>query len=62
MKSLAAVGVQFHITRAEFWADKDGAHNTDDEWLNCINKDSELSRNIINGDYHVLWTEPSLHT
>lgn len=48
------MGVEFHITRAEFWADNDDAQITADEWLNYINNDNELSRHIINGDYHAL--------
>ncbi|CFQ49268.1 Uncharacterised protein [Yersinia frederiksenii] len=55
------MGVEFHITRAEFWADNDDAQITADEWLNYINSDNELSRYIINGDYHALWSGPSLY-
>lgn len=52
------MGVEFHITRAEFWADNDDAQITSDEWLHYINSDNELSRYIINGDYHALWSGP----
>ena len=31
------MGVEFHITRAEFWADNDDAQITSDEWLHYIN-------------------------
>lgn len=55
------MGVEFHITRAEFWADNDDAQITSDEWLHYINSDNELSRYIINGDYHALWSGPSLY-
>ncbi|WP_375123957.1 hypothetical protein [Pantoea sp. CS_6] len=40
------MGVEFHITRAEFWADKGDAQISADEWLNYINKDNELSRDV----------------
>ncbi len=50
------MGVEFHITRAEFWAENEDAQITADEWLNYINNDNELSRYIINGDYHALWS------
>jgi len=53
------VGIEFHITRAEFWADNDDAQISADEWLNYINNDNELSRDGINGDYHALWSGPS---
>lgn len=46
------MSVEFHITRAEFWAENEDAQITADEWLNYINNDNELSRYIINGDYH----------
>ncbi|MNS13490.1 hypothetical protein ACB496_08840 [Lelliottia nimipressuralis] len=55
------MGVEFHITRAEFWADNDDEQITAEEWLDYINSDNELSRYIINGDYHALWSGPSLH-
>lgn len=55
------MGVEFHITRAEFWADNDDAQITADEWLNYINNDNELSRCTINGEYHALWSGPSLY-
>ncbi|WP_371128444.1 hypothetical protein [Enterobacter cloacae] len=50
------MGVELHITRAEFWADNEDAQITADEWLNYINNDNELSRYIINGDYNALWS------
>ena len=43
------MGIEFHITRAEFWADNDDAQISADEWLNYINNDNELSRDGING-------------
>ena len=53
------MGVEFHITRAEFWADNEDAQITADEWLNYVNNDYELSRDVINGDYQALWSGPS---
>ncbi|HAE78299.1 hypothetical protein JC794_04085 [Morganella morganii] len=55
------MGVEFHITRAEFWVENEDAQITADEWLNYINNDNELNRYIINGDYHALWSGPSLY-
>lgn len=55
------MGIEFYITRAELWADNDDAQITSDEWLSYINSDDELSRYIKNGDYHALWSGPSLY-
>ncbi|AJK17587.1 hypothetical protein B7R74_14150 [Yersinia pseudotuberculosis] len=55
------MGVEFHITRAEFWADNDEAQITSDEWLSYINSDDELIIDTKNGDYHTLWSGPSLY-
>lgn len=55
------MGVEFHITRAEFWAENEDTQITADEWLNYINNDNELRRCIINGDCHALWSGPSLY-
>ncbi|MBB1201211.1 hypothetical protein EGM70_13035 [Enterobacteriaceae bacterium 89] len=53
------MGVEFHITRAEFWADNEDAQIKADEWLEYINNDNELSRYFRNGDYYALWLGPS---
>ncbi|MDO6406498.1 hypothetical protein [Pantoea phytobeneficialis] len=55
------MGLEFHITRAEFWADNDDAQITSDEWLSYIKSDHELKRDIKNGEYHSLWSGPSLY-
>lgn len=54
------MGVEFYITRAEFWADNDDAQITADEWVSYISSDGELSRNTKNGDCNALWSGPSL--
>ncbi|QYM91367.1 hypothetical protein [Dickeya zeae] len=55
------MGVEFHITRADFWADNDEAQITADEWLSYIHSDDELSIDVKNGDYYALWSGFSLH-
>lgn len=48
------MGVEFHITRADFWAENDEAQITPEEWLAFIDSDSDLTRDLKNGDYHAL--------
>ncbi|WP_312187120.1 hypothetical protein [Leclercia sp.] len=55
------MGVEFYITRAEFWADNDDAQISADEWLRYINSDDELNHDITSGDYHAWWSGPSLY-
>ena len=55
------MGVEFHITRAAFWADNDDVQITPDEWLNYINSDNELRLYPVNGEYHAIWSGPSLY-
>ena len=55
------MSVEFYITRAEFWADNGDVQITSDEWINYINSDNELSQYVVNGDYHALWSGPSLY-
>lgn len=43
------MGVEFHITRAEFWVDNDDAQISADEWLNYINNDNELHMMTFGG-------------
>lgn len=38
------MGIEFYITRAEFWADNDDTQITSDEWLSYINSDNELRK------------------
>lgn len=49
------MGVEFYITRADFWAENEEAQITPEEWLSLIDSDSELTRDVKNGDYHALW-------
>lgn len=49
------MGVEFHITRAEYWAENDDNQISSDEWLDIINNDSELSLCKRNGEYHAIW-------
>jgi len=53
------MGVEFYITRADFWAENEEAQITPEEWLSLINSDSELTRDVKNGDYHALWSGAS---
>lgn len=49
------MGVEFHITRAEFWAENDDNQISSDEWLNIINSDPELSHSPRNGELNAIW-------
>lgn len=49
------MGVEFHITRAEFWAENDDNQISSDEWLNIINSDPELSLSPRNGEFNAIW-------
>ena len=53
------MGVEFYITRADFWAENDDAQITSEEWLSCVDGDDELRIDTRNGDYHALWLWPS---
>lgn len=55
------MGIEFYITRAEFWADNDDTQISSDEWFNYINNDDELNLDIKNGEYHAWWSGPSLY-
>jgi hypothetical protein len=50
------MGVNFHITRAEFWADNSDAQISSKEWLGLIEADAELSLESSNGAFHAVWT------
>ena len=56
------MGVELHITCADFWADNDAAPITREEWLVYVATDPELaltpevSRHFKG---HVVWTGPS---
>ncbi|WP_370581424.1 hypothetical protein [Pantoea sp. PNT02] len=49
------MGVEFHITRAEYWAENDEDQISSDEWLDIINNDPELSLYTKHGEYHAIW-------
>lgn len=55
------MGVEFYITRADFWAENEEAQITHEEWVAFIDSDNELTRDLKNGDYHALWSGPSSH-
>lgn len=37
------MGVEFYITRADFWAENEGSQITPEEWLSLIDSDNELT-------------------
>jgi hypothetical protein len=53
------MGYDLHITRAESWADNEGAAITADEWLAAVRADPELTPAPENGPYFVRWSGPS---
>src|SRR5689334_16430634 len=55
------MGVEFHITRAEFWAENNDSPITAEEWLSYVASDSELSLDAANGRYFVRWLGASAY-
>jgi hypothetical protein len=49
------MGVELHITRAEFWADNESAEISSAEWLNYVASDAELSLADGNGQFYAVW-------
>jgi hypothetical protein len=49
------MGVELHITRAEFWAENEGAEISAEEWLAYVESDPELRLDSRNGKYFVQW-------
>ena len=49
------MGVELHITRAEFWAENDNAQIGADEWQSYVASDPELKAWPQNGKHFVLW-------
>ena len=49
------MGVELHITRADFWAENVGKEITAAEWLSYVASDLELSLWAENGPYFVRW-------
>jgi hypothetical protein len=55
------MGVELHITRAEFWADNEGKEITADEWLSYVTSDPELKLDPRNGKHFALWLGKSAY-
>jgi hypothetical protein len=54
------VGLELHITRAEFWAENDGDQISASEWLAYVATDPELQLDPINGSsnpYQMIWLD-----
>ncbi len=49
------MGVELHITRAEFWAMNEVKEISAEEWLSYVSSDSELKLRPENGAYFVEW-------
>src|SRR5688572_10754634 len=57
----AFMGLEFHITRAEFWAENEANQITAEEWLAYLASDPELNLDTWNGKYHALWSGSSAY-
>jgi hypothetical protein len=55
------MGVDFYITRAEFFADNDRDPISPEEWLAYVARDPELRLYPVNGPHYVLWSGPSAY-
>jgi len=55
------MGVEFHITRADFWADNQENQISSEEWLETVNADPELTIDDKNGEFFVIWNGDSIH-
>lgn len=55
------MGVEFHITRAAFWADNEEQQITQEEWLTLVADDDELTLAPQNGETCALWAGPSAY-
>jgi hypothetical protein len=55
------MGVEFHITRAEFWAENESSPISADEWLSYVASDPELSLDQTNGKFFARWAGPSAY-
>ncbi len=53
------MGVELHITRAEHWAENEGAEISAEDWMKYIESDPELVLDAKNGQYFALWKGPS---
>jgi hypothetical protein len=50
------MGYDLHITRADNWAENEGAEITRAEWLAFVASDPELRPDPDNGDDYALWS------
>jgi len=60
--TLDQMGVELHITRAEFWADNEDAAISPEEWLAYVAADPELTLRPESGRHfhgHAVWIGPS---
>lgn len=55
------MGVDFHITRAEFWAENEDETISEQEWKQYVEQDSELDFHPENGNNHAVWKGESEH-
>src|SRR5262245_49469907 len=53
------MGYDLHITRADNWADNDGAQISAEEWLAIVRNDPELTLLPENGPCFTHWSGPS---
>ncbi len=55
------MGIEFHITRAELWAENELAPISREEWLRYVESDPELSLTPGSRSLSVRWSGPSRH-
>jgi hypothetical protein len=51
------MGYDYHITRADDWADNSGSEITANEWLAVVDNDPELSLSGVNGPFFADWRD-----
>lgn len=49
------MGVELHITRAEFWAENSDQFISSDDWIDLVNSDPELEILRENGEFFAIW-------
>jgi hypothetical protein len=55
------MGVELHITRAEFWAENEDSSISCEEWVQLIERDPDLQLDTKNGEYHAVWSGDKKH-
>ena len=55
------MGYDLHITRAELWAENEGAEITAEEWRAVVESDPELTFAPEVGEHFAIWSGPSRH-